>query len=69
MTKRLRINRRILARLERALKGAEALADVDGDGCAVAREAKAEARIYVTTWIIPQLRQAIDLISNPEVTE
>lgn len=69
MTKRLRINHRILARLEGALKRAEALADVDGDGCAVSREAKEEARIYVITWIIPQLKQAIDLISNPEVTE
>lgn len=66
MSTRLRANRAILDALRSARRNAAALIDPDPDmGCVVAPEHKEAVRLYVATWILPQLDRAIAGMDPP----
>lgn len=62
--KRLKINERILRKLESALEAAEM-----GSRCALAQPIKDGAKLYVQTWIEWPLRDAIKEITGDNDNE
>lgn len=47
--------------LEEALDKLEAFADPEDHRCAVHKAAREESRLYITTWVIPRLREVLGL--------